>query len=96
MRTQILSPRQANRALDRLAYEIIERNRGASNIELIGIRERGAGLAARLALRIARVEAREFARNRLEVEPYRDDRDFREPVADDSEAGYGAGRDPGG
>lgn len=85
MRTQILSHRQASRTLDRLAYQIIERNRGASNLELIGIRARGSALATALSDRVGKVAQRAFAHNRLDVEMYRDDRNLRTPGPDASQ-----------
>ena len=48
----ILSEDEIRRALTRIAYEIIETNKGVDNLVLIGIRSRGVPLAARLATRI--------------------------------------------
>ena len=85
MRSVLLSPRQVGRTLDRLAYEILERNRGGDNLELIGVRQRGAALADALARRLEAVVGRTFERNRIAVAPYRDDRDFSEDVEDTSQ-----------
>ena len=41
-----------SRALSRLASEIVERNRGTSDVLLVGIRRRGVPLAERLAEKI--------------------------------------------
>lgn len=71
----IMSPDQTQRTLVRLAYEVIERNRGAGNLELVGIRKRGAALANVLASEIGRIEGRSFDVHELDVTPYRDDRD---------------------
>ena len=60
--------------LTRLAYEIVERNRGADTIELVGIRRRGAALASWLAAEIGRIHQRELAVHELDVSMYRDDR----------------------
>jgi pyrimidine operon attenuation protein/uracil phosphoribosyltransferase len=60
--------------LTRLAYEIIERNRGAETIELVGIRRRGAALASWLAAEIGRIQSRELVVHELDVSMYRDDR----------------------
>lgn len=70
-----MSPDQTQRTLVRLAYEVIERNRGAGNLELVGIRKRGAALANVLASEIGRIEGRSFDVHELDVTPYRDDRD---------------------
>lgn len=60
--------------LTRLAYEIIERNRGAETIELVGIRRRGAALASWLAAEIGGIQSRELVVHELDVSMYRDDR----------------------
>lgn len=44
------------RALTRIAHEILERNKGGSDVVLLGIPTRGVPLAERLALRLAEVE----------------------------------------
>jgi pyrimidine operon attenuation protein/uracil phosphoribosyltransferase len=85
MRTLIMSPNQVSRALDRLAYEIIERNKGTENVEVIGVRTRGRALAAQLSTRIEAVGGRQFAANWLDVAPYRDDRDASAVIEDKSE-----------
>jgi len=48
----ILDREGIRRALTRIAHEIIEHNKGTKNLALIGIRNRGVPLAARLAARI--------------------------------------------
>lgn len=48
----VLSEDEIRRALTRIAYEIIEANKGTKNLVLMGIRSRGFPLAARLAARI--------------------------------------------
>lgn len=68
----------------RLAYEVIERNRGAENLEIVGIRERGTAVAALLAEAIGRIENRTLQVHELDVAPFRDDREEAETVADRS------------
>lgn len=85
MRNMIIGPERVRRMLTRLAYEVVERNRGASSLELVGIRRRGADVARALAKEIGVIENREFAIHELDVSPYRDDRDPSEPVEDGSE-----------
>ena len=41
-----------NRALMRIAHEILERNRGAENVLLVGVRRRGEPIARRIAANI--------------------------------------------
>ena len=61
----ILSEDEIRRALTRIAYEIIETNKGVENLVLIGIRSRGVPLAARLATRIQALEPNFTAEDRL-------------------------------
>jgi pyrimidine operon attenuation protein / uracil phosphoribosyltransferase len=74
-RTLVLSPARVARTINRMAYEIIERNRGAGNLVLIGIRRRGAALAGSLAKQIGTIASSPLAVNELDVTAYRDDRD---------------------
>ena len=83
-RRLILSPERVRRMLTRLAYEVVERNRGASSIEIVGIRRRGGAVAAALAAEIGRIEDRTFDVHELDVAPYRDDRDPTEDMPDES------------
>ena len=54
--TIVLGPQEISRALTRIAHEIVERNKGAANVVLLGIPTRGLPLAHRLAARLAEVE----------------------------------------
>ena len=54
----VLSAEEIGRALTRIAFEIVERNHGASDVVLLGIPSRGAPLARRLADRIELAEER--------------------------------------
>ncbi len=47
--SQIMDADRMSRALTRIAHEILERNRGTSDLALVGIRTRGVPLARRLA-----------------------------------------------
>lgn len=55
--TEVLGAPEVARALTRIAHEVLERNKGASGLVLLGIPTRGLPLAHRLAARIAEVEA---------------------------------------
>ncbi|AZZ39586.1 bifunctional pyr operon transcriptional regulator/uracil phosphoribosyltransferase PyrR [Acidipropionibacterium jensenii] len=61
------------RALTRICYEIVERNRGAEQLLLAGVRSRGAQLAARMAARLGEVERVAVPAVDLDVRAYRDD-----------------------
>ncbi|GAA2008521.1 bifunctional pyr operon transcriptional regulator/uracil phosphoribosyltransferase PyrR [Brevibacterium samyangense] len=57
MRTRtVLDASEISRAVTRIAHEILEANKGAEGLVLLGIPTRGAPLAARLAARIAQIE----------------------------------------
>src|SRR3954463_6986652 len=62
-----------SRALSRISHEILERNKGAEGVVLLGIPSRGVPLAQRIAERIAGVEGRAVPWGSLDVTMYRDD-----------------------
>ena len=68
------------RALARIAHEIIERNKGASRVVLVGILTRGVHLADRLAKAIADIEGVTVPTGSLDIGLYRDDIGMREPA----------------
>ncbi|QIK76367.1 bifunctional pyr operon transcriptional regulator/uracil phosphoribosyltransferase PyrR [Nocardioides piscis] len=61
------------RALTRIAHEILERNKGADDLVLLGLHTRGVPLAQRIADRIQSVEGSSVAIGELDVTMYRDD-----------------------
>jgi pyrimidine operon attenuation protein/uracil phosphoribosyltransferase len=61
------------RAIKRIAYEIIERNKGCQELALIGIRRRGGPLAERLADYIESIEGIRLPVGILDITLYRDD-----------------------
>ena len=69
----VMDARDVSRALTRIAHEILERNKGASDLVLLGIPTRGVPLARRIAARIAAVEGVEVPVGSLDVTMYRDD-----------------------
>jgi pyrimidine operon attenuation protein/uracil phosphoribosyltransferase len=77
----VLDGRDISRALTRIAHEILERNKGASDLVLLGIPTGGVPLARRIAERIATVEERPVAVGSLDVTMYRDDLRMRPPRA---------------
>ncbi|HLS14148.1 MAG TPA: bifunctional pyr operon transcriptional regulator/uracil phosphoribosyltransferase PyrR [Beutenbergiaceae bacterium] len=54
--TEVLSEGDISRALTRIAHEILERNKGAEDVVLLGIPTRGVPLARRLGRRIQAAE----------------------------------------
>ena len=61
------------RALVRIAHEIVERNRGAGDVALVGIRRRGVTIARRLARSLLEITGREVPAGALDITLYRDD-----------------------
>ena len=78
-RTRIMSPERVRRTLRRLAYEIIERNRGADSVELFGIQRSGVPVARAVAEEISAVEKTKIEAYDLDVTPFRDDRSGLDP-----------------
>ncbi|MFC4424619.1 bifunctional pyr operon transcriptional regulator/uracil phosphoribosyltransferase PyrR [Deinococcus navajonensis] len=69
----ILSADEVRRAMTRIAHEIIERNKGAENLAIIGIHTRGIPLATRLAAKLNELEGVEIPTGMLDITLYRDD-----------------------
>ncbi len=72
-KAQIMDEKAMNRALTRIAHEIIEKNKGISNVVLVGIQRRGVPLAQRLADRIREYENIDVPVGILDITLYRDD-----------------------
>ncbi|MEN6489332.1 MAG: bifunctional pyr operon transcriptional regulator/uracil phosphoribosyltransferase PyrR [Smithella sp.] len=62
-----------DRSLTRIAYEILEKNKGTSNLVLVGIRTGGIYLAQRLQKIISSIEGVEIPLGVLDITLYRDD-----------------------
>lgn len=73
MSTIILNEKDIARAINRISHEILERNQGAENIALIGIRTRGVTFSSRLQNKIKAIENIEVATGALDITLYRDD-----------------------
>jgi pyrimidine operon attenuation protein/uracil phosphoribosyltransferase len=69
----VLDAGEIRRALTRIAHEVLERNKGADDLVLIGIPTRGVPLARRLARRLEEIEDRTVPVGELDVTMYRDD-----------------------
>jgi pyrimidine operon attenuation protein/uracil phosphoribosyltransferase len=69
----LLDGAAVQRAISRIAHEIIERNRGVEHLVLVGIRSRGVHLAARIAARLRDLSAGEVVVGSIDITPYRDD-----------------------
>jgi pyrimidine operon attenuation protein/uracil phosphoribosyltransferase len=69
----VLDASDISRALSRISHEILERNKGAEGVVLLGIPSRGVPLAERIAERMAAVEGASIPSGSLDVTMYRDD-----------------------
>ena len=75
-RRVILESADIDRALTRIAHEILEANRGAQNLIILGIPRRGYPLAQRLAQKISDTDASfspAMSLGQLDITMYRDD-----------------------
>ena len=69
----VLDSGDITRALTRISHEILERNKGADGLVLLGIPTRGVHLARRIAGHMSRVEGAEVPVGSVDVTMYRDD-----------------------
>lgn len=72
-KTEILDQPAINRALTRIAHEIVEKNKGGENLLLVGIKTRGIPLAKRLQEKIMQIEDITVPIGELDITLYRDD-----------------------
>ncbi len=69
----VLDAQEINRALTRVAHELIEKNHGIANVALVGIRTGGVYLAKRLAKKLQEIEGTAVPVGELDITLYRDD-----------------------
>jgi pyrimidine operon attenuation protein/uracil phosphoribosyltransferase len=72
-KAQLMSASEIERTLVRLVHEIIEKNDGAADLGLVGIRRRGVFLAQRIGKMIERIEKTPVPVGTLDITAYRDD-----------------------
>ncbi|RIJ88563.1 MAG: bifunctional pyr operon transcriptional regulator/uracil phosphoribosyltransferase, partial [Acidobacteria bacterium] len=72
-KSRVMDASAMNRALRRLATEIVEKNNGAENLYLVGIRRRGVPIAERLRDKIEKLENVKPLFGILDITLYRDD-----------------------
>ena len=77
MSKELMNKTDIDRALTRMAHEIIEKNKGTDRLCLIGIQRGGAHLAKRLAAKIMQIEKKEIPVGSLDIAFYRDDLNIR-------------------
>ncbi len=77
MAKELLDKKDIERAITRMAHEIIERNKGISDICLIGIQRGGVHLANRLSAKLKEIEGSDLPVGILDISLYRDDLNVR-------------------
>jgi pyrimidine operon attenuation protein / uracil phosphoribosyltransferase len=89
-KSQLMSASEIERTLVRLVHEIIEKNDGAAELGIVGIRRRGVFLAQRLGEMIQRIEKKPVPVGTLDISLYRDDLSTvgPKPVVQKSEIGF--------
>ena len=80
LKARVMEPADFRRATTRVAHEIVERNQGASDVVLVGIRTGGDLWAGRIATEIERIEGRRPPIGSLDITLYRDDIAQRGPL----------------
>ncbi|MBV9670540.1 MAG: bifunctional pyr operon transcriptional regulator/uracil phosphoribosyltransferase PyrR [Acidobacteriales bacterium] len=85
-----MSASEIERTLVRLAHEIVEKNNGAEDLALIGIKRRGVPLAERLAKHIEAIEHSPLKVGTLDIQFYRDDLSTAgpKPIVNPGEMGF--------
>ena len=73
LKAEILDENAISRAITRISFEIIERNKGAEELCLVGLVSRGAVLAKRIGARLAETEGHVIPTGLLDITPFRDD-----------------------
>jgi pyrimidine operon attenuation protein/uracil phosphoribosyltransferase len=77
MPKELLDKKDIDRVLSRMAHEILERNKGAKGLCLVGIQRGGVHLAKRLAHKIKEIENKDVPVGSLDIAFYRDDLSIR-------------------
>jgi len=73
IKTILMDSKAIDRALTRIAHEIVEKNKGIDRLYLLGIKTRGFPLAVRLAEKIKRIENQSIPYAEIDITNYRDD-----------------------
>ncbi len=86
----IMDQESINRALKRMAHELLEQNRNHENLYLVGIRSRGVPMANRIASYLSQIENIDIPVGVLDITLYRDDLSTisHQPVIKGSDIGF--------
>ncbi len=83
VKTELMDRDAMRRALKRMSHEILEKNRGADDLVLLGIRRRGVPLAKMIAENISGIEGVDVPVGELDITFYRDDLTIANPDSAD-------------
>ena len=72
-KARLLDATEMNRAIVRIAHEVLERNHGVEGLVLVGVQRRGVSIARDIAAAIAKIEGTEVPFGTLDITLYRDD-----------------------
>lgn len=89
-KAQVLDETGLDRALTRIAHEIVEQAGGGEDVVLVGIKTRGVTLAERIGAKIAAIEGTKPSVGALDITLYRDDLRLKaeQPVVRSTEIGF--------
>ncbi len=89
-KAKIMDREAMERALMRIAHEIVEKTKGTKELAIIGIRNRGAYLAEKVAVYIEKIEKIQIPVGILDITLYRDDLTTvaEQPVVHKTEIGF--------
>ncbi|MTI47749.1 bifunctional pyr operon transcriptional regulator/uracil phosphoribosyltransferase PyrR [Sporosalibacterium faouarense] len=73
VKSTIMDQKAMMRAITRIGHEIIEKNKGISDLILVGIKTRGVPIANMLAKKISEIEGKDVSVEILDITLYRDD-----------------------
>ncbi|MBQ0018325.1 MAG: bifunctional pyr operon transcriptional regulator/uracil phosphoribosyltransferase PyrR [Clostridiales bacterium] len=83
LKKEIMDSGAMRRALKRMSHEILEKNNGATDLVLLGIRRRGVPLAEMIAANIREIEGVNVPVGELDITFYRDDLSIANPDSKD-------------
>ena len=69
----IMDDKAVQRAIARISYEIIERNKGTEDLCIVGILSRGVPIGRRISEKLSELEKNRVPFGSLDITPYRDD-----------------------
>lgn len=73
VKKRLLDASRMNRAIRRMAIEVVEKNRGLDDLMIVGIRSRGVPIGERMTREIEQLEGQAVPFGILDITLYRDD-----------------------